>query len=96
MVKAIFDKAKINEICERNDIVYLGLFGSLARGEDKPESDIDLLAKFSRRKSLLELVRIEHEMEDALGRKVDLLTENSVSPYIKDNVERDMIPLYGQ
>lgn len=96
MVKAIFDKSKINDICERNDIIFLGLFGSLARGEEKPQSDIDLLAKFSKRKSLLDLVRIEREIEDALGGKVDLLTESSVSPYIKENIERDMVPLYGQ
>jgi len=47
----------------------------VARGEETEESDVDLLVRFARPKSLLDLVRIEREFSEALGRKVDLLTE---------------------
>ena len=52
----------------------IGVFGSTARGESNQESDIDLLVKFAEKKSLLGLVRLERELSEALGRKVDLLT----------------------
>jgi hypothetical protein len=69
------DRERVEEICRRNDIDTLLLFGSVARGEETEESDVDLLVRFARPKSLLDLVRIEREFSEALGRKVDLLTE---------------------
>ena len=66
------------------------LFGSYARGEENPESDIDVIVEFSESKSLLELVRIEREISEALGIKVDLLTEKSVSPYLMDAIRKEM------
>ena len=81
------DKTKEESIiraCKNNDISFLGLFGSYARGEQKEESDVDFLASFSRRKSLLDLVRIERDLSGILGVKVDLVTEKSLSPYLID------------
>ena len=77
------DRKTVHNICARNDIVRLRLFGSYATGEETPESDVDLIADFSDRKSLLDLVRIEREFSERLGRKVDLLTENALSPYAR-------------
>lgn len=82
------------EICRRNDIAFLGVFGSFAREEATTRSDIDLLARFSERKSLLDLVRIERELSEALGRQVDLLTEASVSPYLLDRITAETTVLY--
>jgi len=79
-----FDTKKLIEICHQNDIAMIGVFGSMARGKATEDSDIDLLVKFSKRKSLLTLVRLEREMSTALGRKVDLLTEAAISPYLRD------------
>jgi predicted nucleotidyltransferase len=78
------DRKTVHDICARNDIVRLRLFGSYATGEETPESDVDLIADFSDRKSLLDLVRIEREFSERLGRKVDLLTENALSPYLRE------------
>ena len=64
----------------------LKLFGSAARGEDTPESDIDLLVEFEGQKSLFDLIGLELELTEFLGRKVDLLTEPSISPYLRDRV----------
>jgi predicted nucleotidyltransferase len=73
----------------------LGVFGSMARGDATEHSDVDLLVRFSRRKSLLELVRIEREVSMALGRNVDMLTEASISPYLRDRVKRELRTIYG-
>ena len=53
----------------------IGVFGSFAREEDTPESDIDILVRFKQTISLFELVRIERELTSILGKKVDLVTE---------------------
>jgi len=90
-----FDTKKLQEVCLRNDIAMVGVFGSMARGEATEQSDIDLLVKFSKRKSLLEIVRLEREVSTALGRKVDLLTESAISPYLRDRVKRELRVIYG-
>lgn len=90
-----FDTKKLQEICLHNDVTMVGVFGSVARGEATEQSDIDLLVRFSKRKSLLELVRLEREVATALGRKVDLLTESAISPYLRDKVRRELRVVYG-
>jgi hypothetical protein len=89
------DTGKLIDICRENDIAMLGVFGSAARGEANEHSDIDLLVRFSKRKGLLALVRLERIFSEALGRKVDLLTEAAISPYIRDNIFGDLQVLYG-
>jgi hypothetical protein len=89
------DKAKIVESCRRNDISFCGLFGSFARGEADENSDIDLLVRFSKPKGF-DWINVALEIEDALGRKVDLVTEKGLSPYIRDSVMKDLRVLYGQ
>lgn len=73
----------------------IAVFGSYVRGEEKPGSDIDIIVEFSRRKSLLDLVRIERELSEVLGIKVDLLTEKSISPYLIDTIKKEMEVIYG-
>jgi predicted nucleotidyltransferase len=90
-----FDTKKLIEICHQNDIAMIGVFGSMARGEATKDSDVDLLVKFSKGKSLLTLVRLEREISMALGRKVDLLTEAAISPYLRDRIKRELKVIYG-
>jgi predicted nucleotidyltransferase len=80
------DPEVLAELCERHDIGRLRLFGSAARGEASEGSDVDLIADFTRRKGLLDLVRIEREFSARLGRKVDLLTEAGLSPYLRERI----------
>jgi predicted nucleotidyltransferase len=68
--------------------------GSYARREERQESDIDVIVKFAEKESLLELVKIERELYKVLGIKVDLLTENSISPYLIDIVKQQMEVIY--
>jgi len=85
---------KVVSILERYGAKKIAIFGSYARDEAKPESDIDILVDFSERKSLLDLVGIEQELSDALGVKADLLTEKSINPYLIDRIKREMKVIY--
>ena len=89
-----FDTNKLIEICRQNDVSRIGVFGSMARGEANDQSDIDLLVQFSKRKSLLALVALERRLTEALGRKVDLLTEAALSPYLRERIMRELRVIY--
>jgi predicted nucleotidyltransferase len=102
----MFDKTNVSKEKSKifEDIVnYLkekgakkvAVFGSYARGEEKTESDIDIVVEFSEKKSLLELVKIERELSEILGIKVDLLTEKFISPYIIDDIKKEMKVIYS-
>ena len=69
------------------------LFGSAARGEAGPESDVDVLIHLEPGRSLLDIVAIKQELEDFLGCKVDVLTEASISPYLRERILREAIRL---
>jgi hypothetical protein len=86
---------KIVQVLKNQGAKKIAIFGSYVRGEGKPESDIDVIVEFSDRKSLLELVRIERELSKALGIKVDLLTQKSISPYLIDTIKKEMKVIYG-
>jgi len=89
-----FDTRKLVEMCRQNDVVKIGIFGSMARGEANEQSDIDLLVEFSKRKSLLALVSLERQLSLTLGRKVDLLTEAALSPYLHDRIMDELQVIY--
>jgi uncharacterized protein len=82
------------DICHQHDVAKLSLFGSTARGEAIEHSDVDLLVQFSKKKSLLTLVELEQTLSTAIGRKVDLVTESSLSPHLRDNILHDAQILY--
>jgi len=90
-----FNVSQVIDLCRQNDVSMVGIFGSMARGEAKRKSDIDLIVRFSKRKSLLAMVRLERELSEALGRKVDLLTEAAISPYMRERVLKEMQVVYG-
>ncbi|GHN00899.1 hypothetical protein WSM22_23880 [Cytophagales bacterium WSM2-2] len=70
----------------------IGIFGSYARGENKPNSDLDILVSldYNQHISLLKLVSVEQDLSEALGINIDLITEKSLSPYIRPFVEKDI------
>lgn len=88
-------KNKIIPLLKEGDVDFAGVFGSFARGDANEKSDIDLLIRFGRQKSLLDLVHLENILSDTLRRKVDLVTEGALSPYIKKYVFGDLQVLYG-
>lgn len=73
----------------------IGLFGSFARGENRPESDIDILVKFKETISLLDLARIHNELSQKLGKKIDLVTEPSLkNERLKRYIYKDLQIIY--
>jgi predicted nucleotidyltransferase len=89
-------KKKIAEICKRNDIVFMAIFGSFVRGEQKKTSDIDIAIEFdkNKRKSLFDLVHVENELAKAFKKKVDLGVFSSLSPYVAEDVRKEMRVIY--
>jgi len=87
------DKQKIIEACHKNDISFCALFGSFARGEATGKSDIDLLVRFSKPIGWA-FYGIAEDLETALGRKVDLATENMLGKRIRENVMHDLQVIY--
>jgi len=73
----------------------VAVFGSYARGEGRPGSDLDIIVRFSDRKSLFDITGIEQELSEKLGLNVDLLTEKSISPYLIDRIRKEMVVIAG-
>jgi predicted nucleotidyltransferase len=69
------------------------IFGSIARGEGKRASDLDVLVELDPGRSLLDIIAIKQDLEDLLNIKVDVVTEAAFSPYIRDEVLRQAISL---
>jgi hypothetical protein len=86
------------EIFKKEGAVRVSVFGSHARDEQNIKSDLDILVKFSEKNriSLMDLVRIEFELEDALGMDVDLITEKSLHPYLKEIINSEKITIYEE
>ena len=84
---------RIVTILKKYDAERIAIFGSYARGEAK-KSDIDILVRFARPKSLIQLVQIEDEIAKAVKVPVDLVTEKSVSPYLSSSIHRDEVVIY--
>jgi len=80
-------KKQISPILKRNGVEKAAVFGSFARGEAKRKSDVDILIKFrGNNKSLFDLTGLQLELEEKLKRNVDILTYNSLHPFLRKDV----------
>lgn len=86
----------IGDFCRRNRIRKLSLFGSVLRDDFRPESDIDVLVEFEPEAipGFFELVGMKEELIGIFGREVDLKTPKALSPYFRDRVLREAVPLH--
>lgn len=84
------------KIAKHEGLTYLALFGSYARNQANPGSDIDLYARFGRPVGLFEVLALKHKMEDALGMKVDLIVEEAVilHSFVREGMAKDLVVLY--
>ena len=80
-----------SELQAEYPISELGLFGSYAREDQRPESDVDVLVAFERPVTLFDLVRLENELSAQLGVDVDRVTRDSLKPHIGSRVAEDVI-----
>ncbi len=85
---------KISEICHRYGATRLSVFGSYARDEARSDSDIDFLVEFDKPRSIVHLISMENDLSRVLGREVDLLTRDSISPYLRARIFEESEPIY--
>jgi uncharacterized protein len=76
-----------------HDVTNLRVFGSVARGEDRPDSDVDLLVDLPPHMGLLGLGRVQADLEAILGARVDLVPANDLKPAVRARAERDLVAL---
>jgi len=89
------DRAKLGALCRRFGIARLDVFGSVARGEDGPGSDVDLLYELAQGRSLgWEIEDLSQDLADLFGRPVDLVSRKALHPLIRDQVLADAEPFY--
>ena len=87
-------KKEITPILRRQGVLKAAVFGSAARGEMKKNSDIDLLLKISKEKTFFDLVKLKLELEEKLGRCVDIVEYDALHPLIKKDVLREQTKIY--
>ena len=86
-------KRKILPILEQYGVKKAGLFGSVVRGELREDSDIDILVEIENDISLLDFVDLKLEIEEKLGRKVDLVEYSTIKPLLKDVILREQVAI---
>ena len=94
MTRRIYDHRRaILQLAQKHGAHNVRLFGSAARGEDTDESDLDVLVEMEDGRSLIDHVAFKQDLEDLLGRKVDVVTEAALHPRMRDRVLREAVPL---
>ncbi len=97
MNKKLFKDKRIKNIIKKlknEGVNKVSVFGSFSRNAENPDSDIDIIVEFKTTKTLLDIIRIERELEELSGLKIDLLTEDSISPYLIDSIKREEVVIY--
>jgi predicted nucleotidyltransferase len=79
-------RRRILELAARHGVWNVRVFGSTARGEAGPQSDIDLLVDVEPGRTLLDLIGFEQDLEEVLGCSVDVLTDAGLSPYLQERI----------
>lgn len=92
------DTSLLVDLCQRYSIRELSLFGSATRDDFTASSDVDVLVEFSpdARIGFFRFVELQEELEHLFGRRVDLVTERSLSPWFRDEVMREREVIYVQ
>lgn len=86
-------KEELLALAERHGAKNLRVFGSVARGDSRPGSDVDFLVDMEEGRTYFDLIDLWLDMQNVLGKKVDVLTEPEVSPYFRQRVVREAVPL---
>lgn len=86
----------IAEFARANDLVYVGFFGSEARGVARDDSDVDVMIQLRNPVGFMKFVDMQEKLSELLQKKVDLQTKKSIDPKIKPFIEKDLITLYEE
>ena len=76
----------ILEVAARHGARNVRVFGSTVRGDDGPKSDVDFLVDVEPGRSLLDVIALEQDLEELLGRRVEVLTDGGLSPYLQERI----------
>lgn len=87
-------KEKATPVLKQHDVAYAAVFGSAARGEDRPDSDIDILVRLGRPTGMIEYMRLIEGLEAGLKKKVDVVTEQSLNKFVRPYVLADLKTIY--
>jgi len=90
---ALSEREDINRIASAHGARNVRVFGSVRRGDASDSSDLDLLVDMSEGRSLFDLVALGDELEEELGVEVDVVTEGSLSPYLRDRILAEAVAL---
>jgi uncharacterized protein len=88
-----FKRGEILRLAREHGASNVRVFGSVAKGEARPESDIDFLVDMEGGRSLLDLIEFGQALEELLQRKVDVLTDGGLSPYLEKRIHAEAVPL---
>ncbi len=86
-------KKKILPILKQAGVTKSSIFGSYVRGDQTKKSDIDILVELPKGSSLLDLIGLEIELKKVVGKKIDLLTYNSINPLLKGYIQKDQLQI---
>jgi predicted nucleotidyltransferase len=91
-----YDREALERLCREHHVRRLDLFGSRAKGTDGAGSDVDLLVEFESGHvpGLLGFIRLEQDLADLFGEKVDLISRGGLSPYLRKEILASRSPLY--
>jgi predicted nucleotidyltransferase len=87
-------KQKASPIFEEHGVAFAAVFGSLARGEDRPQSDVDILVRLGRPTGMVGYMRLVESLETALEKRVDLVTDQSLNKRVRPYVLPDLTTIY--
>jgi hypothetical protein len=86
-------KRKIMPILKRYGVIKAALFGSVVRGDERKDSDIDILVDIEKDIGLLEFIGLKQDLEDALGHPVDLVEYGTIKPLLRDRILSEQVVL---
>ena len=93
-IEILKDKREaILHLAAQYGVERMRIFGSMARGQATSKSDIDFLVAFKRGRTLLDLIGFKQDLEKLIGRKVDVVSEGGVSPYLRNRIFSEAVPL---
>ncbi len=86
-------RSEILRVAAEHGAYNVRVFGSVRRGEAEPDSDVDLLVSMQKGKTLLDFVGLWQDLEELLGCKVDVISDGGISPYLREQILAEAVPL---
>ena len=86
-------RGELHEVLRRHGVTNPEIFGSAARGDDREDSDVDLLVDFAPGTSIIDIIGIQRELEDLLGVPVDLVPRSGLKERVRVRAQKDLLPL---